>query len=151
MSLRPPRLISIRNGSDSGFSGFEREVANEKAIALGIAGAKVSRALAALNSAVGPDERETALNAAAEAVQYFLIQREACGLRDPRGVVEDYDIPRQVMARLGAGRKLRDPRASSRRVRLSARHGDGPEPSPAPPRARTAEARFPDLPTRGDR
>ena len=109
MSLRLPRNSSSPIGPAAGFAGFEREVAQEKAISLGLAGAKVSNALAALKGARDPDEQEKALNAAAVAVQYFLIQREACGLRNPRGVVEDFDIPREVMARLGAGRKASKP------------------------------------------
>ena len=104
MSVRLPRNLTSRSSSDAGFSGFESEVAHEKAISLGIAGGKVSRALAALKASEGPEAREAALNAAADAVHHFLIQREACGLRDPRGVVEDFGIPSQVMARLGVSR-----------------------------------------------
>ncbi len=112
MSVRLPRFLSSFDRAESGFYGFESEVANEKAIALGLAGTKVSTAIAALKGAIDPDEQEAALGAAAVAVQHFLIQREACGLRDPRGVVEDYDIPRQVMARLGASRKGSKPSAA---------------------------------------
>ena len=104
MSVRLPSILT-QASRDDGISGFESEVAHEKAISLGIAGGKVGRALAALKAVEEPDAREAALNAAADAVHAFLIQREACGLRDPRLVVEDYDIPRQVMARLGVSRR----------------------------------------------
>jgi hypothetical protein len=41
---------------------------------------------------------------ASEALWYFIVQREACGLRDPRPVIRDYRVPAEVYARMGARR-----------------------------------------------
>ena len=42
------------------------------------------------------------LKAAADAVWCFFVQREVLGLRDRAAVIAQYDIPREVLARLGA-------------------------------------------------
>lgn len=39
--------------------------------------------------------------AAADAAHHYFIQRELCGLTDHRMIVEDYAIPRSVIARVG--------------------------------------------------
>ena len=39
-----------------------------------------------------------------EAVTAFVVQREACGLRDARHVFKVYDVPREVVARIGIRR-----------------------------------------------
>ena len=46
--------------------------------------------------------RDAALKAAADAVWGFLVQREVMGLRDRNAVIAHYNIPREVLARLGA-------------------------------------------------
>jgi hypothetical protein len=46
--------------------------------------------------------RAQVLKAAADAVWCFLVQREVLGLRDRAAIVAQYDIPREVMVRLGA-------------------------------------------------
>jgi hypothetical protein len=89
-------------------AAFERELANEKAISLGVAGARVSATIEALAAARGDTDREPLLQAAADAVQAYFIQREACGLRDHRWAIEEYRIPRQVISRLGARPKAAD-------------------------------------------
>ena len=40
--------------------------------------------------------------AAATAVWYYFIQREACGIRNQKPAIEHYGIPREVLMRLGA-------------------------------------------------
>jgi hypothetical protein len=87
MALRLPG-ISFRAGPEASLGALERDVANEKAISLGLAGAKVERALEAL-AACSDEENESALLAAADAVQAYSIQREASGLRDHRQVIAD--------------------------------------------------------------
>ena len=87
---------------------LEHEVAGEKAAALGHAGHRMERALAALRDDPAPrrsEERERLLDEAAERVWAYLIQRELCGIRDHRGAVADYAIPPEVMNRVGAVRK----------------------------------------------
>jgi hypothetical protein len=39
---------------------------------------------------------------ASRALWHFVVQREACGLRDLRYVLRDYRVPREVAARMGA-------------------------------------------------
>ncbi len=106
MSFRMPQNLSTQFGSETAFSAFEREIVSEKALSLGRAGMKVEQALLGLKESNDAREREAALELAAVAVYAFLVQRELCGLQDRRQVVEDYGIPRKVIARLGAKRKV---------------------------------------------
>jgi hypothetical protein len=39
---------------------------------------------------------------ASRALWLFVVQREACGLRDLRYVLRDYRVPHEVAARMGA-------------------------------------------------
>ncbi|SJZ84710.1 DUF6665 family protein [Consotaella salsifontis] len=82
---------------------LEAEILSEKASALGRAGQKVERALAALREAA-PDaeERPALLRAAAHAVHHYFIQREICGFRRHGDIIREYAIPPEVLARLGA-------------------------------------------------
>ena len=53
----------------------------------------------------GGDQREALLDTAADAVWAFFIQREICGLRDQRDLIRRYDIPKEVLARVGIVRR----------------------------------------------
>jgi hypothetical protein len=89
------------------------EFAQEKASALGRLGRALEAALAALAAFEGdnagaaasaPDHRQrrSALVAQASvALWHFVVQREACGLRDMRHVLRDYRVPPEVAARMG--------------------------------------------------
>lgn len=91
---------------DSGLDLLGYEIMAEKAAALGKAGEKARAALVALKD--GPGEgggRETLLMAAADAVQAYFIQRELCGFRRHDGIIREYEIPKAVLACLGAGRR----------------------------------------------
>jgi hypothetical protein len=52
-----------------------------------------------------PDSQKTAraalVQAASHALWCFMVQREACGLRDPRPVLRDYRVPAEVRNRMG--------------------------------------------------
>ena len=53
---------------------------------------------------LSPEQRQsrTSLVAAASiALWHFVVQREACGLRDMRYVLRDYRVPPEVAARMG--------------------------------------------------
>jgi hypothetical protein len=101
MTVRPPRRLS--NAADEDANPLAAEILAEKAAGLGRSGRLVEERLEALAaSPPGEAERPERLRAAVEAVYYFLIQRELCGLRDHRPVVEHYRIPSEVLARLGA-------------------------------------------------
>ena len=99
-SLRMPQAYLKWLGADAGEAAFRHEVMEEQAAALGRTGRKAEAALAALRAHEG-EGRAEAVRAAADAVWCFLVQREVMGLRDRAHVVTDYDIPREVMARLG--------------------------------------------------
>jgi hypothetical protein len=77
------------------------EILAEKAASLGRAGDRVQTALARLRKGE-EGERADLLKAAAEAVHAYFIQRELCGLRRHDAAIREYDIPKAVLARLGA-------------------------------------------------
>lgn len=92
------------------------EIAEEKAGALGRTGRRLEQALeqfrdhehARRNSGPRADvKRETLLWDLAERVEAFVVQREACGLRDSRHVLKYYGVPREALARVGARRPRR--------------------------------------------
>jgi hypothetical protein len=108
MSVRPPQSFQNPGSRPSGLDVFEYELMSERADALGRHGLKVERAIDALSvlsdPAVPRDQREALLDAAADAVWSFFIQREICGLRSNRDAIERYRIPKEVVARLGVVR-----------------------------------------------
>jgi len=101
VSVRPPSLG--RMSPESGFDLLANEVAAEKASALGRAGRRVEETLARLAAAQeGVPLRPDLLADAADAVYWYFIQRELCGLRRHADVIREYGIPKAVLARLGA-------------------------------------------------
>jgi hypothetical protein len=87
----------------------KQEIAEEKAGALGRSGRRLEQALEQFreHETSGPRahvKRERLLWDLAERVEAFVVQREACGLRDSRHVLRHYDIPREAIARVGARR-----------------------------------------------
>src|ERR1700741_4411180 len=89
---------------------LKHEVAAEQAGALGRCGRRLEHALGlfrdyeATGATRAGTKRERLLWDLAERVEAFVVQREACGLRDSRHVLKLYDIPREVIARVGARR-----------------------------------------------
>ena len=89
--------------ADSGLDLLGHEILAEKAAALGRAGEKARLTLAKLKAhPVGEEGREALLKTAAEAVHAYFIQRELCGFRRHEAIIREYEIPRAVLARLGA-------------------------------------------------
>lgn len=78
---------------------LEYELQESRAMALGAAGKKVEKALAAL--AAGNGDREALLDAAADAVWALLITRESVRFYRHKADLADLDIPPAVMARVG--------------------------------------------------
>ena len=103
-SLRMPQ--GSRSAPQTGVSIIDAELQQERGAALGAAGQRIEKALAALREFDGsggdPADRPPVLQEAATAVWYYFIQREACGIRDQRPAIEHYAIPREVLVRLGA-------------------------------------------------
>jgi hypothetical protein len=89
---------------------LEHAVAEEKAGALGRSGRRLELALERLReheangAARGDARRERLLSDLIERVEAFVVQREACGLRDSRQVLKYYGVPREAIARIGARR-----------------------------------------------
>lgn len=86
-------------------------ISKEQAESLGVTGRKLATALEALATFDGaeaepgrrsPPERERLLARAVEATTHYLVQREACGLRDAKYVFDFYSVPREVIVRMGA-------------------------------------------------
>ncbi len=103
MTLRPPqghaRAVPV--------VALDYEIAQEQASALGRLGRALEAALAALaeHDTAGPAtevHRKQLVRQASEALWCFIVQREGCGLRDPRPVIRDYRVPAEVYARIGA-------------------------------------------------
>lgn len=105
MTFRPPSSFTSANGTALLALGYE--LAAEKADALGRAGWRVEAALAALAMArAGDVEAQRILDLIDEAaglVWALFIQREICGFRSQADAVERYQIPREVLVRVGAG------------------------------------------------
>ena len=97
-----PQSLSKRLGVETGDAVLRYELLQEQAASLGQSGRKVEKALAALREHQGDEGRAALLQAAADAVWGFLVQREIMGLRDRAAIVAQYGIPREVMNRIGA-------------------------------------------------
>jgi len=102
MAVRMPSSLTKPGVQDSALDLLGHEILAEKAASLGRAGQRVEAALARLREAGEGEERPVLLKAAAEAVHAYFIQRELCGLRRHDAAIREYDIPRAVLARLGA-------------------------------------------------
>lgn len=103
MSPRPPPHLAGTLSTEVAFDALGHEILAEKAAALGCAGQRVEETLARWRENDGDGEhRARLLKEAAEAVHGYFIQRELCGLRKHDAVIREYDIPRAVLARLGA-------------------------------------------------
>ena len=92
---------------DARHLAVENEILAEKAAALGDAAKRVEAALDALRASEADEEREKRIDAAADAVWGFLVQRELMGLRDREAIVAYYQIPLVVMNRAGSIRGSR--------------------------------------------
>ena len=88
-------------------AALDYEIAQEQASALGRLGRALEAALAALadyDLATASERgavRAQLVADAGNALWCFMVQREACGLRDPRPVLRDYRVPAEVQNRMG--------------------------------------------------
>jgi hypothetical protein len=89
---------------DAPVTVLDREIAEEKASALGRAGRRLEAALAGLKDAAG-EGRPPLVEEAADALFAYLVQREAMGLRDQRTVLREFGVPAEVVARMGVVRR----------------------------------------------
>ena len=93
---------------------LDYEIVQEQAAALGRMGRALEVALAKLREfdAAHPragapvstqKARHVLVMEAGHALWMFVVQREACGLRDSRTVMRDYNVPGEVQQRMGSG------------------------------------------------
>jgi hypothetical protein len=103
MNMRTPSVPA----GPTRVAALDYEIAQEQASALG----RLGRALEAALAALADHDRTTAsargslraqlVTEAGDALWCFMVQREACGLRDPRPVLRDYRVPAEVQNRMG--------------------------------------------------
>jgi hypothetical protein len=108
--LRPPQTLVSSTGNKVEL--LEHEIVREKVATLARIGAKLRDALDALATfdrehREGEDrraERDELVAAAGEALWYYVIQREVCGMRDNEAVLREWGVPREVRLRMGMRR-----------------------------------------------
>jgi hypothetical protein len=104
--------MARRDRTNSPADLLTHEFAQERASALGRLGRALETALAALarfdadrpREAASAEDRPLRAALVAEAsvaLWHFVVQREACGLRDTRHVLREYCVPAEVAARMG--------------------------------------------------
>ena len=113
MALRLPSSPNMSISRRKPVDAFDYEVAQEMAGALGRLGRALEHTLRALAEfdAARPagvsltgearDRRHQHVREASRALWHFMVQREACGLRDTRQVLRDYSVPTEVRDRMG--------------------------------------------------
>src|SRR5262249_31947673 len=111
MTLRPPGKPSANLWQRGPAGVLDYEIAQETASALGRQGRALEAALRALadfdtsappQPATAKSTRAALVASAAHALWEFIVQREACGLRDGGTVMRMYNVPSEVRDRMGA-------------------------------------------------
>jgi hypothetical protein len=109
MAFRLPGKHSADLWSKSPAGVLDYELAQETASALGRQGRALEAALKALAAfdadSDGPHDpklRAALVASAAQALWHFVVQREACGLRDSGTMMRMYGVPAEVRDRMGA-------------------------------------------------
>ena len=96
-----PRQVSSTTWDDP----LRLEILQEQAASLGRLGRQLEAALDALRcfdaSPGHPSERQALVAEAGTVLWHFVVQREACGLRDSARVMDDYRVPKEVRGRMG--------------------------------------------------
>ena len=119
MSLRPPRAIAPRSADRAQpiVDTLRAEIAEEKAATLARLTRTFEHALAHWHAAEAEVEaeaergdaserrRQRAFDAAARALWHFVVQREACGLRNTEAMLREYNVPSALRLRMGAVRR----------------------------------------------
>jgi hypothetical protein len=106
-SLVRRRSSVLEDSADNPNAALEYEIAREQAVSLGRLGRRFEAALAALQAfdasvaRAHGGARQALLDEAGTLLWHFIVQREACGLRDGARVMQDYAVPNEVRARMG--------------------------------------------------
>ena len=109
-----PRQLPPWLRAENPAAALDYEIAREKASALGRLGRRLEATLAALaafdaksedeafaSPAARRERRDELVTAAGEVLWCFIVQREACGLRDSARAMRDYGVPAEVRLRMG--------------------------------------------------
>jgi hypothetical protein len=82
---------------------LEYEIRQEKAAALHRIALRMETALEAFRKAdpANSDRRRDLLEEAAEAVWFYILQRESLGLRQNTKALDQFDVPGEIRARIG--------------------------------------------------
>jgi len=109
--MTKPRPLPPWLRAENPAAALDYEIAREKASALGRLGRRLEAALAALAafdaqageepSSARRGRREALVAEAGEVLWSFIVQREACGLRDSNRAMRDYGVPAEVCLRMG--------------------------------------------------
>lgn len=82
----------------------QKEIAQEKAEGLARSESRLLAALEAYRQQPRGELRERVVWDVVDAATSLIVQREACGLRDPQRVFELYGVPAEAVARIGIRR-----------------------------------------------
>ena len=112
--MTKPRPLPGWLRAENPAAALDYEIAREKASALGRLGRRLEAALAALaafdaqrddktpaSPAERRERRDALVAAAGEVLWEFIVQREACGLRDSALAMRAYGVPAEVRLRMG--------------------------------------------------
>lgn len=100
MTLRDSLELIRTVRPDAGTAAIAHEINAERASSLGAAEQRVIAAIAALQTAT--EDRPTALDKARQMVWAYFVQRELIGFRRHNDVIQELNIPSEVLAGLGA-------------------------------------------------
>lgn len=100
MSLRDSLDLIRTVRPDAGTAALEHEILAERASSLGVAEQRVIKAVAAL--AAAGMQRDAPLAEARLTVWQYFVQRELVGFRKHTDVIQELNIPREVLVGLGA-------------------------------------------------
>jgi hypothetical protein len=109
-SMTNPQLLLSWLRAGNPVAALDYEIAHEKASALGRLGRRLEAALAALaafdaqadqESSERREHRDALVAEAGDVLWSFIVQREACGLRDSNRAMRDYGVPAEVRLRMG--------------------------------------------------
>ena len=107
-ALRLPQHLGEPAHVDTGEATLKFDLLEEIDSAVGHTERDVERTLRALREHDGdqrdPEDRQALLDAAVQAVWRLVVQHEAGDLTDHRALIARYQIPAEVMVRLGASR-----------------------------------------------
>ena len=100
MSLRDSLDLIKMVRPEAGTTAIDHEILAERASSLGAAEQRVIKAIAALDAS--GDDRENALAQARKVVWEYFVQRELVGFRKHTDVIQELNIPPEVLVGLGA-------------------------------------------------